>query len=412
MADKQLEEAQQLDSEYLIQTFGRKPVEFVRGEGVHLYDTEGREYLDFLSGIGVVSVGHCNPQVTKAIQDQAGKLLHVSNYYYVEHRGEVAKALATLLAGDSGEHWRVFFANSGAEANEGMIKLARLWGKAHLDGAYGIITAKKSFHGRTLATLSATAQDAKQDPFAPLPGGFTSVPLNDIEALEAALDAPMEGENGMTRPCALMLEVVQGESGVWPCTEEYLQAARKLTADRGVLLILDEVQCGLFRCGTPFAYQGYGVQPDIVSMAKGIADGVPMGAFGARDEIAQMMKPGMHGSTFGGSPLACAASEATLSIMSEEGFAEHVLEVGEYLRAKLACLPFISDVRGRGLMVGVTLDKPVAGALVMAGLKHGLVLNAPASDIIRLLPPLIIEKKDVDTLIDALPTCYEEACNA
>ena len=208
-----------------------------------------------------------------------------------------------------------------------------------------------------------------------------------------------------------MLEPIQGESGVWPCTREYLQAARRLTSENNMLLIFDEVQTGFCRTGDYFAFQTFGVEPDIVSMAKGIADGVPMGAFAAKEDIAAVMKPGMHGSTFGGSNLACAASDATTQVMCEPGFLEHVREVGAYLREQLATLPFVVEVRGEGLMVGVSLDKPVASALVMAALEGGFVLNAPAADILRFLPPLIITKEDVDALMGALPSCYEEACN-
>lgn len=402
-----LKEQQELDSEYLMQTFARKPVEFVRGADARLYDDDGKEYRDFLAGIGVCSVGHNNPKVVAAIKEQANKLIHVSNYYYIERRGELAKRINDMLAAMTGSKWRVFFANSGAEANEGAIKTARRWGKEHAGGAGGIITAVKSFHGRTLATLAATGQDSKQDPFAPLPSGFAHVPLNDIAALEEAVHTEIDG----TKPVALMLEPIQGESGVWPCTREYLQAARKLTSENNMLLIFDEVQTGFCRTGDYFAFQTFGVEPDIVSMAKGIADGVPMGAFAAKEDVAAVMKPGMHGSTFGGSNLACAASDATTQVMCEPGFLEHVREVGAYLREQLASLPFVVEVRGEGLMVGVSLDKPVASALVMAALEAGFVLNAPAADILRFLPPLIITKEDVDALMGALPSCYEEACN-
>lgn len=402
-----LEDERMLDERYVMQTFVRKPVEFVQGHGMVLVDDEGREYLDFLSGIGVVSVGHSHPRVVEAVQNQAAKLLHVSNYYYVEHRGWVARRIAELLAGETDVAWRTFFANSGAEANEGAIKAARRWGKLHANGAGGIITAERSFHGRTYATLAATGQDAKQDPFAPLPQGFAHVPLNNIAALEQAVAGEVDG----MQPVAVMLEPVQGESGVWPCTQEYLQAARRLCDERNMLLVFDEVQTGFCRCGAPFAWQVYGVQPDIVSMAKGIAGGVPMGAFAATEEVAAVMKPGLHGSTFGGSPLACAASEAVLRIMGEPHFAEQVNEVGAYLRERLRELPFVAHVRGLGLMCGITLEQPVAPGVVASGLRHGLVLNNPAADIVRFLPPLVCTTSEVDVLIDKLPTCYEEACN-
>lgn len=404
--DTVFEAEKELDDAYVMHTFARKPVEFVRGQDCRLYDSAGREYIDFLAGIGVVSVGHCNPKVNAAVAAQLDKLVHVGNYFYIEHRGELARRISQMLAGTSGATWRTFFANSGAEANEGALKLARLWGKRHLDGAQGIITAKKSFHGRTAATLAATGQPELQAPFQPLPGGFMHVPLNDIPALEAALDA----EAGGTKPCAVMLECIQGESGVWPCSREYLQAVRRLTEERGMLLILDEVQTGFCRTGEYFAFQAYGIEPDIVSMAKGIADGIPMGAFAAPEAIAQLMEPGMHGSTFGGSNIACAAADATTELMRADGFLSHVREVGAYLREKLAGLPFVAEVRGAGLMVGITLEERVAARLVSVALEHGFVLNAPAADIIRLLPPLTIGKEGVDALVGALPQMYEEAC--
>lgn len=401
---KKFDRAKELDDTYVMHTFARKPVEFVSGAGQWLIDDEGNEYLDFLSGIGVVSVGHCNSRVTEAIDEQANKLIHVSNYFYIEHRGELAERISDMLAHGTDAIWQSFFANSGAEANEGAIKLARLWGSRELDGAYGIISAEKSFHGRTLATLAATAQDNKQDPFAPLPAGFGRTPLNDIDALEAALDGEIDG----TRPCALMLECVQGESGVWPCSLEYLQAAREMTRERNMLLIVDEVQTGFCRTGSYFAFQSYGIDPDIVTMAKGIANGMPMGAFAAKRDLASLMQPGMHGTTFGGGPLACAAADATTTIMCEEGFLDHVNDMGKHLRTSLSKLPFVIDVRGLGLMCGITLESPLANEVALNALRHGFVLNAPADDIIRLLPPLIIEKGDIDALVDALPQIYEE----
>ncbi len=402
-----LAQEKELEARYLMHAYGREDVRFVRGEMTRLFDDAGREYLDFLAGIAVVSVGHCNPRVTAAIVEQAEKLVHVSNYFYIEKRGQLAERLSKMLAGKAGGgKWKTFFANSGAEANEGAVKLARRWGKERLGGAWGIVTAKRSFHGRTLATLAATAQDRFQDPFAPLPPGFSHVPLNDVAALEAALDGEVDG----TRPAALLLEPVQGESGVWPCTREYMQAARRLTEERGMLLVLDEVQTGLARTGKPFCFQRFDVVPDVVTMAKGIANGVPMGAFSARGEAGSLLQPGMHGSTFGGSALAVAAADATTQIMCEPGFCAHVADVGAYLSERLAALPFVTQVRGAGLMVGASIDAPCAHALVRAGLDRGLVFNAPADDVLRFLPPLVIERADVDALVDKLPECHEEAC--
>ncbi len=398
-------EAEALDTQYVMHTFGdRKRALFVEGEGMVLRDADGKEYLDFLSGIGVVSVGHSHPALVAAVQGQAARLMHVSNHFHIEHRGPLAERLCGLLSQGNGDSWKVFFSNTGAESNEGAMKLARRYGRLHLDGAGGIITAKKSFHGRTLATLAATGQDAKQDPFAPLPAGFLHVEFNDIAALEAAVNSEIDG----MAPVAVMLECIQGEAGVWPCTPEYLAAARALTAERGMLLIVDEVQTGMFRCGQPFAFQHFGITPDVVTMAKGIGGGFPMGAFAARGELADILAPGQHGSTFGGGPLACAASMAVLDVLCADGFAAHVQEMGEYLRGQLATLPFVTEVRGAGLMCGASLEAEVAPKMVEAGLEAGFVLNAPAANILRFLPPLVVEKTHINALIDALPAIYAQ----
>ncbi len=404
-----LQEQQALEDAYVMATFARKPVEFVRGEGMRLYDDRGAEYLDFLSGIGVVSLGHCAPPVVAAVQAQAAELLHVSNYYYIEHRGQVARLLSELLnAGAPGgaAPWKTFFANSGAEANECAIKLARLHGRRRAEAAGRpggeaprlIVTLEGSFHGRTLATLAATAQPAKQEAFQPLPEGFAATPPNDVAALEALF-----AERG-AEVCAVMVECIQGESGVHPCTAEFLQAARRLTAERGALLICDEVQCGCFRTGEPFGFQLFGVRPDVVAIAKGVAGGFPMGACAACGEAAEVLAPGDHGSTFGGSNLAMAAAQATLSALAAPGFADQVREVGAYLRERLAALPGVTQVRGHGLMVGADLAEgaPAAPDVVAAALEAGLVLNATGPRTLRFLPPLICAKEDVDCLVERL----------
>ena len=406
------EEQKRLEDEYVMHTFGRKPVEFVRGEGMRLYDDEGSEYLDFLSGIGVVSLGHCHPAVVGAIEKQARELVHVSNYYYIEHRGEVARMLSDMLndqvpAADRAP-WKTFFANSGAEANECAIKLARVYARRRFEAAgkpadaapRTIVTLDESFHGRTLATLAATAQPSKQELFQPLPDGFASTPRNDVEALER-LFAERGGEI-----CAVMFEVVQGESGVHPCSPEFLAAARRLSEEAGALLICDEVQCGIYRCGTyPFAFQHFGIVPDIVTMAKGIASGFPCGACAARAEVADAFSPGDHGSTFGGSCLAVAAMRATLSELAAIDAAGNAERVGAYCRDRLASLPFAENVRGMGLMIAFDLaeDAPLdAPALVSRALEAGLVLNAPGPRTIRLLPPLVCGEGDVDELVGKL----------
>lgn len=385
-----------LESQYVMGTYLRKPVEFVRGEGMLLWDSEGREYLDFHSGVGAVSMGHCQPSVTDAVRDQIETLVHVGNYFYVENRGELAREIDALLGGG----WKTFFANSGAEANEGAIKVARRWAKQHKPGAYKVVTANGSFHGRTLATLAATAQPAKQDTFQPLPDGFLHVDLNDIDALEAIVDETV---------CGVLLEPIQGESGVWPCEPEYLRAVRRICDEKGALLIFDEVQTGYFRTGTAFAWQGYGVVPDVVAQAKGMGNGYPIGAFSARGVAADVLGPGDHGTTFGGSPVVCAASLATIRSMQETDIAKHVRIVGDYLRSALESLPGVTSVRGAGLMVGATLERPVAVEVVDAALERGFVLNSVGADILRFLPPLICTIGDVDTLIGTLATLIEEA---
>ncbi|MDR2586932.1 MAG: aspartate aminotransferase family protein, partial [Coriobacteriales bacterium] len=384
-----LEQQQALDATYVMQTYKRKPVEFVRGEGMRLYDDAGTEYLDFLSGIGVVSVGHANPRVTAAIQQQAAKLLQVSNYFSIEGRGELAEKLSGLLnAGENPgtEPWRVFFTNSGTESIEGAIKLAHKYGIRHLEGASTIITAHRSFHGRTLAALAATGQPSKQELFKPLPSGFVHVDINDIHALKTMLNQGFGGK----AVCAVLLECVQGEGGVYPCTEEYLRAVRQLTEEHNALLIFDEVQTGFYRTGAyPFAFQQYGVVPDVVTLAKGLGGGVPIGALAAHGIAAEVLEPGDHGSTFGGGPLVVAAANATLDELVAMDAGKHVAEVGAYLRERLESLEQVTEVRGRGLMLGAELRDPIAEAVVEAGLEAGLVLNNIGHHILRFLPPLV-----------------------
>ncbi|MEA5019942.1 MAG: aspartate aminotransferase family protein [Gordonibacter sp.] len=414
-----LGQQQELESTYVMHTFGRKPVELVRGRGMTVEDDQGNTYLDFIGGIGVISLGHCHPSVVEAIRTQAARLMHVSNYYYVEGRGELARQLSDLLNhGDSSDAmpWQSFFANSGAEANECAIKLARLHARkqalarAIADGADDaavqtaalraprvIVTFDRSFHGRTMATLAATAQPAKQESFQPLPDGFTHTPLNDVEALEALFS--QRGEE----ICAIMVECVQGEGGVHPCTPAFLRAARQLTKEHGALLICDEVQTGVFRCGTPFAFQRFGIVPDVVTIAKGVASGMPTGMCAARADVAASYQPGDHGSTFGGSCLAVAAAQATLRTLVDEGFSDHVECVGVYLRERLAELPHVRQVRGLGLMVAADLDETLdANEVVARGLAAGLLLNATGPHTLRFLPPLVCQKADVDTLVERL----------
>lgn len=418
-ADAEFAHAKELDFSYVMQTYGRKQVEFVRGSGMRLYDSAGKEYLDFLSGIGVVALGHCYPPVTEAVVAQAQKLLHVSNYFYVEHRGEVARMLSELLESNDADalggspanaaqdgadaHWKTFFANSGAEANEGAIKLARHYGHVKLEGATTVVTAKRSFHGRTLAALFATGQTNKQEAFLPEVSGFVHVPLNDIEALEQAICGP-----GGKDVAAVMFECIQGEGGVYPCAAEYLQEARKLTRDTGKLLIMDEVQCGLYRTGRPFAFQHYGIVPDVVTVAKAFGNGAPIAGFSAPGPIAALLQPGDHGSTFGGSPLVCAAAEATLQAFSDLDIGARVQASGVYLREGLAALPHVTEVRGKGLMLGAQLDSEVAAEVCTKALQAGLVINAVGKDILRFLPPLIVTNDDIDVLLQTLTAILKE----
>ena len=414
-------EEQQLESAYVMGTYARKPVELVRGRGMRVEDAEGRTYLDFVSGVGAVSLGHCHPALVSAIEEQASTLVHVSNYYYIEHRGEVAHLVSDLLneCVDEAERepWQSFFANSGAEANECAFKLARLHAKkramaaaeaagADEDGVRAaaaaaprlIVTLDASFHGRTLATLAATAQPAKQEAFQPLPDGFVRTPINDIKALESLFASQGDGI------CAVMVECVQGESGVHPCEPEFLAAVRRLTAERGALFMCDEIQCGMYRCGTyPFGFQHFGIAPDVVTIAKGIASGFPMGMCAARAQVAASFDPGDHGSTFGGSCLAVAAAEATVRALAAEDAAGNAERTGAYLREKLAALPQVEEVRGLGLMVACDLAEGVsAHDVVLAGLDEGLLLNFTGPRTLRFLPPLVCSKEDVDVLVQKL----------
>lgn len=397
-------EERQLDDAYVMRTYARLGVEFVGGRGATLVDAAGREYIDLLGGIGCASLGHAHPAVVEALREQAGRVWQTGNYFYAAGRGELAAALSALLStttdegghemGSTGTHWKTFFANSGAEANEGAIKLARRWGETRLDGASAIVTARQSFHGRTLATLAATGQDRFHRSFRPLPEGFVSVPLNDIYTLRERVE-----RGGV---CAVMLECVQGEGGVWNANYDYLRDVRELCSEKGLLLICDEVQTGFYRCGSPFCYQRSGIEPDVVAMAKGIADGFPMGAVAARAEVADLLQPGDHGSTFGGSPLACAVALACVNTLVDEEMGEHVLSVGRHLRHRLTAMDHVTEVRGHGLMRGAQLDVPIASQLVEEGLAEGLVLNHIGDSILRFLPPLVITREQVDEACDRL----------
>jgi acetylornithine/N-succinyldiaminopimelate aminotransferase len=380
-----MENWQELEQKFYMRIINRLPVTLVRGKGARVWDTEGKEYLDFVAGSAVNSLGHCHPVVVNALTEQAKTLIHTSNLFYTIPQLQ----LAELLVGNSCLD-RVFFCNSGAEANEGAIKLARRYGKLHLNGAYEIITAAGSFHGRTLATVAATGQDKHQQPYIPLPDGFVQANYSDCEAIKAATT---------NRTCAVMVEPIQGEGGVNVPHDGYLKEIRAWCDEKGILLILDEIQTGIGRIGSLFGYEQYGVEPDIMTLAKGLAGGVPIGALLAK-ERASVFVPGDHGSTFGGNPLVCAVGVATLKFIIDNGIPAKVKKMGQYfvdglekLKAKFS---FITEIRGRGLLLALGLNDNIAEELVLACLKEGLLVNPVKPNALRFIPPLIITEKDID----------------
>lgn len=383
------EEITKLEKKFIITTYAREEVIFTKGKGVYLYDQQGNKYLDFLAGISVCSLGHCHPKVVSAIRDQARKLIHTSNLYYTIPQIRLAKTLFELSGG-----MRAFFCNSGAEANEAAIKLARRWAASEKKEGYEIITALGSFHGRTLATLAATGQEKYQKGYEPLMPGFKYVPFNDLDALQKAISS---------KTIAIILEPVQGEGGVYVADLKYLQGARRLSKEGKILLILDEVQTGLGRCGKMFAYEDYKIKPDILTLAKSVAGGIPMGIMLAKEDIASCFKPGDHASTFGGTPLACAASLAVLKIIREERLAENALNLGKYFIKKLKELKerhkIIKEVRGKGLMIALELNNGKAKEIVKECLKQKVIINAIGENILRFLPPLIIKEKHIDQVV-------------
>ena len=384
--------AKQWDTDHTMTTYARQPVEFVRGEGCWLFDTDGKRYLDFLAGIAVCAVGHAHPYLTKAIADQAGTLIHASNLYLTAPQARLARRLVELS-----DFERVFFCNSGAEANEAAIKVARKYGRAISESKVRLVTAKNSFHGRTLAAVTATGQPKYHEPFAPLPPGFDYVPFNDLDALEAAITDDT---------CAVLLEPIQGESGVHPATPEYLAKARDLCDKHGALLILDEVQTGVGRTGRMWAYQQYGVIPDVMTLAKGLGGGVPIGACLARGAAAEALKPGDHGSTFAGNPLCTNAANAVLDILADERLTQNAATVGAFLQKRLTS---IGTPRGMGLMIGIALEKPIAKKVVAEALKLGLVLNATSDDTLRLLPPLTLTEELAEQGVNLLEEAVRRA---
>jgi len=376
-----------LNTTTLMNTYPVPPVTFVRGAGSRLWDEDGNEYLDFLSGIAVTSLGHAHPAVAEAVCEQARTLLHVSNLYGTTVGPEVAATLDRLIGGGG----RVFFCNSGAEANECAIKLARRWAGP---GRYAVVSAYGSFHGRTLATLHATGQPQKHEAFQPLPEGFRHVAWADLDALEASLDASVVA--------AVLLEPVQGEGGVNPATPEYLQGVRRLCDERGVLLMVDEVQTGLGRTGKWFGFQHFGVEPDVVTMAKALGNGVPIGACWARAEVADAFRPGDHATTFGGQPLATAAARAVLQVMEDEDVPARAAATGARLASALAALAGVKEVRGLGLLVGAELESADAREVAAAALAAGLVVNPVSEHALRFAPSLLVADDEVDAAVAIL----------
>lgn len=379
-------EVAKLTDQYVAQTYGRYPIALVRGKGARVWDADGKEYIDFLAGIAVNSLGHCHPAVVRAIQQQAKTLIHVSNLYHIPPQSELARELCRHSFAD-----RVFFCNSGAEANEAAIKLARRYGGEHLGGKHEILTAQNSFHGRTLATLTATGQEKVRAGYDPLPAGFRQIPYNDLAAAEDAIDAK--------KTVGIMIEPIQGEGGVHVPDDAYMKGLRDLCDRRGILLIFDEVQTGMGRTGKLFGYEHFGVAPDIMTLAKALAGGVPMGAMLAREKVAKSFGPGSHASTFGGNPLACSAALAVMRTLITGGVLRKSVKTGKYFAQALekfkGKFPFVRGVRGKGLILGLELD--IEGAkIVDECMKEGLLLNCTAYKILRFVPPLTITPKEID----------------
>jgi len=389
---KKTEEIAELHKQYVMGTYA-PGLALVRGEGVKVWDADGKEYLDFLAGIAVVNVGHCHPKVVEAIREQAGKLMHVSNLYYNENQPKLAEAISTRSLGG-----KCFFCNSGAEANEAMIKLARLWG--HDKGKHEIITMRNSFHGRTLATLAATGQTKYQKGFEPMPEGFVLAEYNNLDSVQDAIT---------DKTVAVMVEAIQGEGGILPADPEFMKGVRALCDEKDLLLLCDEVQCGIARTGHWFGFQSFGVNPDAFTLAKGLGGGFPIGALVTSPKLADVFKPGNHASTFGGTPLACATALAVIRTIEEEQLLENAAKMGELFMGKLREIgskyDFVKDIRGKGLMIGMVIDRPCKDLEVILREK-GLITIATADVVIRFLPPLIVTESD----IEAAAKIVDQAC--
>jgi predicted acetylornithine/succinylornithine family transaminase len=392
------EEWIEMSEKYIMTTYKRFPVVIERGLGVHLWDSEGRSYLDLVGGIAVCALGHSHPRVVAAIREQAENLTHISNYYHIEPQ----ILLAAILVENSPLD-KVFFCNSGAEANEAAIKLARRYASEKMDGKNEFVTMRNSFHGRTLATVTATGQENLQVGYSPLPAGFNYVPFNDLPALEAAIT---------DKTCGVLVEPIQGEGGIVIPAPGYLQGIRRICDERGVLMIADEIQTGMGRTGMLFACDHEDVVPDIMTIAKALGNGFPIGAMLAKEHIAAAFVPGSHGSTFGGNPLACAAALAAVQAIFDEGVIDNSRVVGEYFLAKLLSLqekhPVIKEVRGKGLMIGLEMTIPCA-PLVLKCMEKGLLINCTNNNVLRFVPPLILARDDVDKAVKIMDEAMGES---
>lgn len=391
------EEIKAQENLYLMQTYGRYPIALVRGEGAKLWDSEGKEYIDLTSGIGVNVLGHNHPAVVGAVTEQAKKMMHCSNLFYSEPMVTAAKKLCTA-AGMK----RVFFSNSGAEANEGMLKLARKYSHdKYGEGRGTILTLKNSFHGRTITTLKATGQDKFHQHFAPFPGGFDYIEAGNLHDLKAHTDSST---------CAVLMELIQGESGVVPLEKAYVEGVAAFCKEHDLLLLIDEVQTGVGRTGALFCYQQYGIHPDIVSTAKGLGGGVPIGAVLAGERCADTFQPGDHGSTFGGNALCCAAADAVLSIIDEEAFLSEVRAKGDYFMDALRGITssHIKAVRGMGLMIGIETDSNTPKEYVLKLMEKGILALTAGKNVIRLLPPLVISYAEIDSAVQAMQEVFAE----
>ena len=393
---KSNQELIKLTNKYVAKNYGRYPIGLVRGKGMVVWDASGKKYIDFVAGLAVDNLGHCPPSVVSAIRKQSGKLLHVSNLYHIEPQSQLAAELTRLTFAN-----KFFFCNSGTEANEAAIKLARRW--FYDNGQpkrFEIITMNDSFHGRTMASLSATAQKKIHAGFKPLLPGFKYVPFNDITALKKALTK---------KTCGVLIEPIQGEGGVNPAQKTYLKTLRRICNEKGILLIFDEIQTGFGRTGPLFAYERYKIKPDIITLAKALGGGIAIGAMGSTNKIIQSFSPGTHGATFGGNPLACAASLASLKTLTKKGFLQRASSQGDYFLKQLNYLKenfsIIREVRGAGLMLAIELNQPGA-KIVTDCMKEGLLINCIQQNTIRFLPPLIITRKEIDLLIKTLSKIF------